>query len=613
MVLVSVEHSDPRLAQELANTLVAEYKEENLEYKRRVVSEAILELRSMMLRLRQDKEEARARVLEFERRYSMSSLESRQEQVADQLKQLGTEYLSSVIQRADVESSREREELSTRIAEMAALLDSKDYSDVSHPVLVNSSSIITLKLRLVDLDTEVRKTAGRYGPKHPIMQAAYAQRSLVRKALLKESRILLESELKSSKDLLEKENNKLHKAIEMEQKLLVELNDSKEEESRLAKLQLDYRPLRDRANEAGKLFEDVKARYTETTLSAQVETNNVRIQDLATMPIDPVRPNKKLNVSLGLLVGLMLGIGAAYFVETLDSSLKTREDIEATGKVDFLGIVPAVDDLVAPDPTNINKSTELFAFHHPKASVSENIRTIKTNLFFSRPGGRPSRILVTSPGPKEGKTTVGCNLAAVAAMAGARTLVVDTDMRRPRVHRLFGIPRRPGVTEFLMGSMPISSFCRPTPVEGLDVLTCGTLAPNPLEVLESKKFWQMVDELSTLYDIVVFDSPPLLAVADAKIICSSVDVVVLVVRAGQTTKEGLREARGMLYPMVDEDVGVVLNGFDAERHSYRYYYYRSKAYTYYNYYSYEDSGADSETGVQEEDSVRSASWGKRSA
>ena len=122
----------------------------------------------------------------------------------------------------------------------------------------------------------------------------------------------------------------------------------------------------------------------------------------------------------------------------------------------------------------------------------------------------------------------------------------------------------------------------------------------------------MVEELSTLYDIVVFDSPPLLAVADAKIICSSVDVVVLVVRAGRTTKEGLREARGMLYPMVDEDVGVVLNGFDAERHSYRYYYYRSKAYTYYNYYSYEDSGADSEAEVQGEDNVRSTTWEKRS-
>lgn len=145
-----------------------------------------------------------------------------------------------------------------------------------------------------------------------------------------------------------------------------------------------------------------------------------------------------------------------------------------------------------------------------------------------------------------------------------------------------------------MGTAPITKYTQRTPVENLDVLTCGSLSPNPLELLESPRFGEMVDELGKEYDLIMFDSPPLLAVADAKIVCGLVDVLVLVVRAGQTTKEGLREARQMLYPLIDENVGVVLNGFDVEKHSYRYYYYRSKTYAYYNYYSYDDKGQEPE-------------------
>ena len=595
-VLVSVEHSDPLMAQEIANVLVTEFKDENLEYKKRVVSEAISELRAMTIRLRQDKEAAEARVLEFERRHAMSSLGSRKEQVQAKLRMLNEKFLAATIELADERANRERQELTSSIAKLEELLLQKDLAGASHPILVGSSNITSLKVRLVDLDTKVRETAARYGPKHPVMQAAYGQRSLVRKALQTEARILLESELFGLKEKLQISVNKLAKAQEMEESRLSQLEAALVEEAELAKLETDYVPLKKRLDEAQLVYQDVKTRFGETTLSSQVETNNIRVQDFASMPDKPVRPNKKMNVLVGLLLGIALGVGAAYFVESLDSSLKTREDIEAIGKVDFLGLVPLVEDAERPEPGTAHDCPELFVHHMPKSSVAEHFRTIKTNLFFSGGRPRPRRLLVTSPGPKEGKTTVGCNLAAVAALAGSRTLVIDTDMRRPRVHRLFGIPRRPGITEYFMGTTPIAKYTRRTPVENLDVLTCGSLSPNPLELLESSKFGEMVDELALEYDVILFDSPPLLAVADAKIVCALVDVLVLVVRAGRTTKEGLREARRMLYPLLDEDVGVVLNGFDVEKHSYRYYYYRSKTYAYYNYYAYDDRGLGSEGG-----------------
>ena len=595
-VLVSVEHSDPLMAQEIANVLVTEFKDENLEYKKRVVSEAISELRGMTIQLRQSKEAAEAGVLDFERRHAMSSLASRKEQVQGKLQLLNGKFVSATIDLATERASRRRDELESSIAAVEVMLPRKDLAAASHPVLVQSPNITGLKVRLVDLDTKVRETAARYGPKHPVMQAAYGQRSLVRKALQTESRVLLEAELTGLRENLQIARNKLAEAQEMEESLASQLEAALEEESELAKLETDYGPLKKRMEEARVVYENVRARYGETTLSSQVETNNIRIQDYASMPDKPVRPNKKVNVLVGLVLGIALGVGAAYFVESLDSTLKTREDIEAIGRVDFLGLVPLVEDTERPEPGTAHDCPELFVHHLPKSSVAEHFRTIKTNLFFSGGRQRPRRLLVTSPGPKEGKTTVGCNLAAVAALAGSRTLVIDTDMRRPRVHRLFGIPRRPGITEYFMGTAPITKYTRSTPVENLDVLTCGSLSPNPLELLESPRFGEMVDELATVYDTILFDSPPLLAVADAKIVCSLIDVLVLVVRAGRTTKEGLREARGMLYPLLDEDVGVVLNGFDVEKHSYRYYYYRSKTYAYYNYYSYDDQGLGSEGG-----------------
>jgi capsular exopolysaccharide synthesis family protein len=613
LVLVSVEDSDPSRAQELANTLVTEFREENLEYKKRVVNEAIAELRSMLVRLRQDKEDAEGRVLEFERRHNMLSLDSRRTQVADRLKLLNDQYVTAQIARSDVETSRIREELSLRIADVEEVLKKGSLLSAAHPVLVENPHVTSLKLKLVDLDNNVRETSAKYLEKHPVMQAAVAQRSLVRKALELESRLLLKAELTKLEETLAQESNRLRKSIEMEEELRRQFATAKEEEEALAKLELDYGPLKKRMEEARLTYEDVKNRYAETMLSAQVETNNVRVQDLAPEPNDPVRPNRKLNLLIGLLVGLALAIGTCYFVESLDSTIKTREDVEAVPRVQFLGLIPAVDDLELPEAGVVeHDAPELFVHRMPKSSIAEHFRTAKTNLFFSRSAGKPRRVLVTSPGPKEGKTTVGVNLAASAALAGTRTLVIDTDMRRPRVHKLLGIPRRPGISEFFMGDHSILKYVRPTPIPGLDVLTCGALSPNPLEVIESKRFSQMADTLSEEYDLLVFDSPPLLAVADAKIIGSLVDMAVLVVRAGRTSKEAMREAREMLLPVRSDDVGVILNCFDVEKHSYRYHYYRSKTYAYYNYYSYDDKPAEPEM-AQKEDNKGNSQWEKQSA
>jgi capsular exopolysaccharide synthesis family protein len=595
IVTVKVLDPDPHMAQDLANAVVSEYQDENLEYKKRVVTDAISELRNMLARLRSEKEDAEARVLEFERRYALGSLENRKGIVRERLRMLHDAYVKAGIARTEAEASQKRIEVAGRIAQVEALLAQKDLSRVAHPVLVADGTVSTLKLRLVELDNTVAEMEARYLPKMPAMKAAYSQRSQVREALQRQCRLLLESDLIRLNGELEESNDALKRAIQIEDDLRASLDLAREEEAALVKLELDYKPLLKKKTELDGYFEEVNRRYTETNLSAQVETNNVRIQDTAALPTAPVKPNRKLNLIVGLVLGLVLGIGCALLVESLDATLKTREDIEAVANIEFFGLIPAIPDIEQPDGEGPHNRPELVAFHNPKSSVAEHFRTAKTNLFFSGSGKRPKVILVTSPGAREGKTTVVSNLATVTAAAGARCILVDADMRRPRVHRLLSLPRRPGTAEYFVSTHPVETFIKASGVPGLDVLTCGSISSNPVEILESPKFRSTLARLAETYDVVFVDTPPVLAVSDAKILCPMVDAAVLVVRAGQTMRDALREARRMLSPVASTSLGVILNCFDIEKHSYRYYYYRSKKYGYYNYhYAYSEGETESE-------------------
>lgn len=595
VVLVSVEDAEPHVAMQLANALVTEYKEENVDYKKSVVAEAMAELRSMMVQLKREKEAAEKRVLDFERRHSIGSLASRKEALRARMTRLNEEYVAARVRQINLEKSPERYEIERELLGIRKILDGRDVVSSSHPRLVGDSTVSRLKFMRVELDSRYRELTAKYGPKHPQMQAISSQRRLVAQSAEQEARRILSAAAEELSVKLDEARDELAKSIHVEEELAKELALAEEEESSLGRLELDYAPLVARRDEADERYQEVRKRYSETDLSAQVETNNIRIQDLATAPKKPVRPMKRVNYAVGVLIGLLLGVGFAFFVESLDNTLKTREDIEASTRGVFLGLVPAVSDGIGGDEPRGKR--ELFVHIYPKSSVTETFRTAKTNLFFSLPGRRPRLILVTSPGPKEGKTTVATNLGAVAALAGSRTLIIDTDMRRPRAHRVLDVPRRPGITEYFYENRPISDFVQKTVVEGLDVLTCGALSPNPVEIIESRRFRDMIDELLGLYDTIFFDSPPLLAVADAKIICAMVEMVVVVVRAGTTTKDALREATRLVEPVMGDNIGIVLNYFDVAKHSYRYYYYRSKRYGYYNYYSYGDS--EVETPVKE--------------
>jgi len=338
-------------------------------------------------------------------------------------------------------------------------------------------------------------------------------------------------------------------------------------------------------------------------LSRLLRVNNVHILDAALLPDIPIKPRLKLNLALALVLGIILGFGLVLLIEYSDRTVKTQEDLEKLGTI-FLGIVPSInvssknyhnkssengangkskEERVSFEPDSLeNINYDLFVNDYPKSNVSESCRAIRTNLLFMSASKSIKKILITSASPQEGKTTVATNLAIVMAQAGSRILLVDTDMRRPRLHQSFGIKPQRGISTMVLGESKLQDSVFHSKVENLDILMCGPTPPNPAELILTQSFAEIVDKLSEEYDHVIFDSPPVGVVTDAAILSKMVDGTVLIIKSMKTTKDAAKHAIGILNDIGSTILGTVLNDLDPFNKKYgkSYYYY------YQNYGSY---------------------------
>ncbi len=275
-------------------------------------------------------------------------------------------------------------------------------------------------------------------------------------------------------------------------------------------------------------YSTLVASYQQVILAEAQATNNIVVTEPATIPERPIRPRTRTNVMLAMIVGALIGLGIAFLVEYLDDTIKTPDDVSRVSGLSTLGAIARLKES--------GGSRQLVAWLRTKAPESEAYRTLRTNIQFSSVD-RPIRsLLVTSSSPGEGKSTTTANLAVVLAQTGQRVIVVDTDLRRPVLHKVFGVPNNVGLTNALLAGENVSldGYLQPTETETLSVLTSGPIPPNPSEMLGSHRMAHLVSVLSQAADIVLFDSPPVLAVTDAVVMARHVDGVVLVVDAGHT-------------------------------------------------------------------------------
>jgi len=286
---------------------------------------------------------------------------------------------------------------------------------------------------------------------------------------------------------------------------------------------------------------------------------------------------------LSLLLGTLGGIGLAFVLEALDTTVRTPEQVEIVSALPSLGIIPLSVPLsvngVRPFLTGRQTfGMELITYKRPQSQIAESFRSLRTSILLSGSfESRPKVLLITSALPKEGKSSTSVNLAIVLAQKGSRVLLVDGDMRRPTLHRILGVSRDVGLSSLLDGTAVEESAILPAPdFPNLFVLPAGLSPSNPAELLASELLSKLLKQWRSQYDYVIIDSPPALSVTDAVVISPEADAVVVVVRSGQTTKDAVRRTRDTLYQVNARIMGIVMNAVDLRSPDLYYYYYYSK-------------------------------------
>ena len=554
LVDVKFRSPDAALSTRIVNALAKNYIDQNLEYKFSASKEANDWLDGQLAEQRKEVETAEAKLQAYRERNDAISLEDRQNIVVQKLTDLNAAVTRAKTERIQKEAMYKQ---LRAIETNPAALD-------TFPAILANSFIQQQKGELAQLQQQYAQLSEKFGEKHPEIVKT---RSAIQNAQLK-----LQVEISK---VVQSVRTEYQAALAQETSMSAALGQQKSEALSMNRKGIEYSVLERDMQSSKQLYENLMQRAKETSVSSELKSSNIRVIDKAERPRDAVFPRKGLNMLLGLVSGAVLAIGLTFFFEYLDSRLKTPEEVKAHLGLPALGMVPAL----APQSW---KGREPLIHIGVPPGFAEAFRTIRTNVLFSSAEEGARALVITSTGPGEGKTTVASNLAIGFAQAGQRVLLIDADMRRPRVHEVFGRRQEPGLSNVMVGNAKASQSVHKTGVPGLWLLAAGHLPPNPAELLGSQRFRDFVTSLKEHFDLILIDSPPVMAVTDAVIAAHAANGVVFVVGSEMTSRQAARAAVEQLEQGRVHFVGAILNRVDLERNSYYYSsYYRHEYGSYY--------------------------------
>jgi capsular exopolysaccharide synthesis family protein len=333
---------------------------------------------------------------------------------------------------------------------------------------------------------------------------------------------------------------------------------------------VEYAALEREAAADRQLYENLMQRTKETGVSGQYRNSNIEIVDTAEVPQSPVLPNVRRDLLIAMLSGLALAFGLVFAFEYFDSRIKSPDEIKTHLQLPFLGLVPSV--------TLKDGEQMLLGATEVPPAFGESIKAIRTGVVFSSAEEGTRSVVVTSTAPHEGKTMVSSNLAASLAQTDQKTLIIDADMRRPRIHEVFGWLQDPGLSNILVGTATMADAIRKSAVPNLHVLPAGHIPPNPAELLGSQRFKELLRELGRQYDWIIIDAPPVMAVTDAALVGNVATGVVFVIGAEMTSRRHAAVAIEQLANAQAKFIGAILNRANVQRHGYYYSTYYRKDY-----------------------------------
>ena len=565
LVRVKFTDADPARAQRLLSAAVDTYVEQNLDTSMEATNQTVEWLDVQLKRLRQDLESQEMSLHDFKLKYNLLSVsyDDQSNMVRAEIQQLNSSL---------TELKAKKEAVSARLA-IVKSIDPQDPGDIPATELVANEALGTLRTAYLGAKRELEMAkAGGKDERHPEVQKLNAQ--------LESTRAAIAQELKNVKNGAEIELANVNHQLGGLTSLY---EGARKEAMELNLKELEYSRLHRSKENTEKLFSLVLERSTESGLSKMAPFNNARVLDRPLKPQAPVFPRPGTNLAVGLTIGLLLGLAGATAREMADRTVRNSEDIELELGLPVLGSLPDVtrdgsaanlgyyygrrrarqkERAAAADAGaegGKSERPELLVHTHPKSVAAEAARAIRTNLMFMSPDNPYRCLLVTSAGPAEGKTTVAASIAIAIAQTGQSVCLVDCDLRKPRIHSVFGERNDKGVTSALLQPEELPAIILETPIPNLRILRAGPTPPNPSDLMHSEAFGRLLQELRTQFDRVVIDSPPIGLVTDGVILSTRVDATVLVVRALNTRRDAAKRAMRSLRDVGANCAGFVLN------------------------------------------------------
>jgi polysaccharide biosynthesis transport protein len=575
---------DPELSARVANAVANAYIDFNQSARYDTTAQASEFIASQSKELKKQISELEAKLNDYGKEKQIIGLDDKENITNQKLEQLNNDVLQ-----AQVETSKKE-------ARYRGLVST---TPESIPEVTQSNLIQQLRQKAAELEREYTQKSQQFKADWPDMVRLKAEWDSARKTMAEEAHKIYDNTLKTAQ-------MEYNQAAAHEKTVRGALDDQKNEAIKQKQYSTEYANLKATVDSKREILNKLVQRETETGSLSQLKnaagSGSIWVVDSAEIPDHIYRPNKKLNILLSLVVGLGLGIGMAFFLEYLDNSIKSTSDIEKFVQLPTLGTIPMVLSVngqggeavagkrIKREP--VSPAVDLVTLREPTSNVSEAYKTLRTALLLSSPDKPPKVIVITSSEPQEGKTVTTLNTAISLTQSGKKVLLIDGDMRRPRIHKALGVPNTGGLSSYLSGNSDLDEIIQGTEIPNLFLVSSGPIPPNPSELLASEHFDFFLESLrkSSRFDHVLIDSPPLLSVADPVIMSSKAGAVILVVQCGRTARPLVMRGRQKLDQAKANILGVVLN--DVQFHSGDYYSYR---YGYrYRYYRYEEKTKGSE-------------------
>ena len=582
MLTISFKHSDPALAAAVVNTVAQvfiQYSSKNRDQKYTDTS-SWLDTRTRELRAKV--EQAEQELANYTSSHNIFSTDGKENLTTEKLTKLHTQAMQSETERI-LKQSLYEEVKQGRVAQLP-----ESYSD---------SRLVTLQTKLGDLQTQAAQLSSKFGPDNPNLIEVQKQTTAIQ-AQINESRKTLEGKLKADYE----------RAVRDELALKEALEQAKTEAVRQTQAAIQFSILKQNVETAKALYTDFLQKTNQASIQVANKERNVEVIEPAGIPVVPIGPNRLRTILIGLFLSLAIGVVLAFVIEYLNNTIKTVDDVSHYINLPALAVIPAMNGNASrllsakkgstQQALTVNGHDASQAAHNAHAHLihlltgdnhslfAEAYRGLRTSVLLSTAGSPPKTILFTSSQPSEGKTTTTINTAVSLAQLGLSVLIIDADMRRPAVHKAFGVGHAQGLSTYLSREVEVDSLIQQLPIPNLSLMTCGPIPPNPAELVSSERMKELLRLLATRYDHILIDSPPLINVTDPIVLSTLVNGVILVVQGGRSKRGIVRRARQELASVGAKIFGVVLNNVDLKHEGYDdYYYYRYHS----NYYGQERS------------------------